>query len=185
MPDTDPLREQQLARLRRLAGLLAPVCLAAAVALPLLVASAVWAMPVAEIASRVGLPPVPLPPPAMGSRAALIVLATIPAAIFAGGLLCARRVFLSFARGVFFTQEAVAGLRGLAASAGAAALAAIVVSAVASVVLTSALGAGQRRLAISFGAGELLQILTAGLFWLISGVLAEARALADENAQFV
>jgi hypothetical protein len=185
MPRPDPSRSQPLHRMRRLARWLGPLCLAGAVTLPLVVAVAVLRMPETEIASRVGLPAIALPALATGSRWSLVALGTVPASIFALGLLYARRVFQSFARGDFFARDAVVGLRGFAACASVAALAAVVVSAAASVVLTSALGPGHRRLAISLGSGELLQLLTAGLVWLISGALAEAQALADENAQFV
>jgi hypothetical protein len=185
MSDRDRSRQQQLDRMRRRAGWLGALCFAGAVALPPVVATAVWRMPPDEIASRVGLAGVALPPLTIASRWMFVALGTLPAAIFAAGLLSARRVFQGFTRGDFFARGTVAGLRGFAACAAAAALAAIVASAVASVVLTNDLGPGQRRLAIGVGSGELLQLLTAALVWVISQVLAEAQALADENAQFV
>lgn len=168
-----------------MAAILAPLCLLAAIVLPLVPVVAIWRMPETEIAGRVGLPAMALPTLAPGSRVLLVALGTLPVVLLASGLLHARRALRSFSRGEFFGLEMANGLRGLAGYACAAALCAIVASALASVVLTYSLGPGSRRLALSVSSGELLELLTAALVWLISGVLAEAQALADENSQFV
>jgi hypothetical protein len=179
-------RERQVGRLRRAGRTLAAVCLVLATVLPLAALAALLGMPPEELAQRAGLTwSGALPPLAPWQRVAAVLVGLAPVGLLARGLVGARRGLVSVARGELFSAQAVAGLRGFAGWASAAALAGLVAPAVASVLLSYGFGPGQRQLALGVSSSALLQLLTSGLVWLIAGLLAEARALADENAQFV
>lgn len=179
-------RERQVGRLRRTSGLLASACLIAALLLPVLVIASVLQLPVDELARRAGLAQ-GLPRPALETwqRSAVLLVAILPVGLLASGLFQAQRGLRLVARGELFAAQTVTALRRLAGYACAATLAGVLAPAVASVVLSYGLGPGQRQLVLGVGSRELLQLLTSGLVWLMAGLLAEGRALADENAQFV
>ena len=52
-------------------------------------------------------------------------------------------------------------------------------------VLTAGFPDGQHQAMFSFGPHQFYPLLIAGTVWVISGAMAEAGRLADENAQFV
>lgn len=185
-PPSPPDRDRQLGRLRRASGLLASVCLIAAVLLPALVIVGVLQLPADDLARRAGLAP-GLGAPALETwqRAAVLVVALVPVGLLAVGLFHAQLGLRFVARGELFAAQAVTALRRLAGYACAATLAGVLAPTLAGLVLSYGLGPGHRQLVLSVGSGELLQLLTSGLVWLMAGLLAEGRALADENAQFV
>lgn len=185
---SDVMLRGRLARLRRLSLVLSTVCLLLAVALPVSVAGLCASWSDVDWWRRA---PFELPPGALSrslagwQRALLVVLSLLPVTTLAAALLRVRVCLAGIARGAYFAAETVAGLRGFAAGVCVATLLGALVVTLNSAVLTYGLGSGQRQLAVSIGSHELLQLLVAGLTWVVAGALAEAQAIADENAQFV
>lgn len=180
----DPITIDPLRRVRRLSRGMAILCLLTAALLPLGLL-AYWLMtPAEELLRDAGLQ-------AAGRdigwahRTAALVLSAIPLACLVWGLLHARRCFGAFASGHFFTAEAVYGLRGFAIGLFASALLRPLAGAALSVLLSWDAGPGMRTLSVTVGSDTLLSLLFAGMVVVITWVMAEARGLADENAQFV
>ncbi len=176
---TDPLR-----RARRLSRGMAILCLSAAIALPVGLLAYWLMMPAEELLRDARLQ-------AAGQeigwmqRLVALVLSAIPLGCLAWGLLQARRCFNAFADGHFFATQAVHGLRGFAIALFASALLQPIVGAALSVLLSWGAGPGKRALVISVGSDMLLSLLFSGMVVVITWMMAEARGLADENAQFV
>ena len=77
------------------------------------------------------------------------------------------------------------GLRKFALGLLASALLQPFSAAALSVLLSSDAPAGQHRLTLGFGSDTMLALLAAGIVSVVAWVLAEASALAEENAQFI
>jgi hypothetical protein len=185
---SESVSRRRLSSLRRLSGGLSKVCLLLAIVLPVTVAGvcASWSDADWWHHAPVTSPPAALVQPlANWQRITLLLLALLPVSTLAAALLRARTCLAGIAAGAFFAPGTVAALRGFAAGVCAATLLGALVTTLGSAVLTYELGHGQRQLAVHFGSHELLQLLVAGLTWVVAGALAEAQALADENAQFV
>jgi hypothetical protein len=175
----DPLR-----RVRRLSRGMAILCLLTAVALPLGLLAYWLTMPAEELLRDARLQ---MAGQEIGwmQRLAALVLSAIPLGCLTWGLLQARRCFGAFADGHFFAAEAVYGLRGFAIALFVSALLRPIAGAALSVLLSWGAGPGKRALVIGVSSDVLLSLLFAGMVVVITWVMAEARGLADENAQFV
>ncbi len=183
-----PMPRTRLSRLRWLSLALSRACVLLAVGLPLIVAGLCVSWSDADWWRHA---PFTVAPEALGQpllgwqRASLVLLSLLPVTTLALALLRARACLAGIARGACFAPETVAGLRGFATGVCATTLVGALVVTVSSAVLTYGLDPGRRQLAVSFGSHELLQLLVAGVTWVLAGALAEAQAVADENAQFV
>jgi hypothetical protein len=101
------------------------------------------------------------------------------------GVMQAHRCFALFAQGEVFTSRTTALLRRFSGWVAAAALAAIVASAVVSVVLTVTNPPGMRQLAIGVGSNHVFTLFFAATVWLMAAVIGQGQALAEENQRFV
>lgn len=118
-------------------------------------------------------------------RLAGAVVMGLPLALLLMGLWQAKRCFEQFAQGRVFTEQATSQLRRFAGWVAAAALAAIVASAVTSVLLTLHNPPGMRHLALGIGSNHLFTFFFAGVVWLMAAVIGQGQALAEENERFV
>lgn len=118
-------------------------------------------------------------------RFASLAISALPLACLIWGLLRVRRCFASFAQGRFFTAENVARLRDLALAMVASTLLKPVAGALLSLILSWQTYATGESVVIHLSSDSLLALLFAGLVAVTAWVMAEANAIADENAQFV
>lgn len=174
---TRDVRSRRRRSPRRLARLLRVV----AIGLPAsVIAWTVWA-PVAELAAAVGVPaPGEL---GVGMRVALVILSVMPVLATAIALEALRRCALAVHDGRGMTLEVAQGLRAAGSWMLAASVAALVVPTLAALVLSAP--TGQLIVRVNLGSGVVLPMVLAGALRLIAGVIVEAAALADENAQIV
>lgn len=181
-------RERRLARLSTGSRVGAVVCLLLALGLPAGVLWTLLALPPDALLRAAGAAPgrgAGAFDLATWQRVAVTLLGLWPAGCVSYALLQARRSLRSFASGTYFSVDATRGLRGLGSGLVLAAVAQLVVTPASSVILTYALGKGSRVLTLGLSSTMLMQLAMAGLVWLIAAVLAEAREIADEHAQFV
>ncbi|TNF51321.1 MAG: DUF2975 domain-containing protein [Burkholderiales bacterium] len=118
-------------------------------------------------------------------RAGAGVLLALPLGFLLVGIWNAKTCFGRFAQGQVFTLDAVVGLRRVAGWVAAAALAALLCSMAASVVLTLHHPAGQRMLALGVGSNHLVTLFFAALVWVMADVIGQGQKLAEDNAGFV
>lgn len=118
-------------------------------------------------------------------RAAGAAVHLVPALLFGYGLLCARRSLLAFAKGEMFDGRMAAGLRDYAAFTFWATVANVAAWPAESLAITFANPPGQRLLSLGVTSGDLFGVLAAGILWVIASAIAQAGAVARENAQFV
>lgn len=170
---------------QRLSQLLGLTCLLLAIALPALVLYYFLMSPPEALAQKAGVAAGSLPfHLSFWQRAVIVLLGILPAAFTAYGLLCARRSFLSFAVGDYFTPQAVRGLRGFAGGMLFSSVAGMVVAPVLGLVVAAGAG-GRSSLTLAIGSNQLMLLLFAGIVRQIAAVMAKAAALAEENARFV
>jgi len=172
-----------------LSALCANGCAALALIIPLAVA-AFWAFGSWELLALVRL----LPPDILHDMAAQALpwqrvagaaICLVPALLLSFGLLRARRSLAAFARGDFFGPEVVTGLRDYAAASVWAAVAGLLSVPVLSVVITQANAYGHKELSLDLSGAQVLNLLAAGILWVIASAMARAAGIARENAQFV
>ena len=118
-------------------------------------------------------------------RLASMAISALPLACLIWGLLRVRRCFEAFAQGRFFTLENIHGLRDFAVAVFASTLLKPVAGAALSILLSWQTYATGKAVVVSFGSDTLLALLFAGVIAVIAWVMAEAMAIADENAQFI
>lgn len=128
-----------------------------------------------------------IPATALGpaARAAIFAASLLAILPWLYGLRELRRLFLGYARGEIFTQQAAVYFGNFAGALIAAGIAAPIAVTLLSLAL-SALGAMVPAGGIiSFSSHDVFQILLGGLLRVIASVLRGAARLADENASFV
>ena len=175
-------------KIRRLSLLLAWSCLLLTLTIPLLIAGYWWWSDSTVLLVRIGVP-VGAVKAGLGllpwQRAAGALVSGLPAGLLLAGLMQARRCFLRFAAGEYFSARIVDGLRRFAALACGSGAAGLLVQPMLSVLLTAYYPIGQRQLTVGIGTDALFTFLIGGMVWLIARVMGGAVALAEENAQFV
>jgi hypothetical protein len=144
-----------------------------------------WARPLGLDMDRHGLShltaSVPLP-----DRVLALGCAMIPACIATFGLIALTRLLLLFNRGQVFGQDALRALGQITAALFWNVLAAFLMEAPITWLLTRDHPPGQHgELQLTIGSDDVQVLFLAGVAWVISRVLAEARRVADENAGFV
>ncbi|KRB26829.1 MULTISPECIES: DUF2975 domain-containing protein [Mesorhizobium] len=185
VPASDPNRLARLNRIRLFSLALARGCILLAALLAAGLVFYWFSASPSSIAADALMPPEWLAGLGMGRRAAGFAISFVPLACLIVALMSARRCFGAFAAGNFFGRDAVKGLRDFALGLLASALLKPFSAAALSVLLSSDAPAGQHRLTLGFGSDTILALLAAGIIAVIAWVLAEAAALADENAQFI
>ena len=95
------------------------------------------------------------------------------------------RAFSQFAKGEFFNVVNSRNLRLFSIFLFVNALATPIHFALSSLLLSFNHPAGQKMLSISFGSGELHQLILAMILWVISELLLKSAELENENKQFI
>lgn len=122
---------------------------------------------------------------ALWRRALVVAVGVLPVALISYGLLRARRCFLAFGRGEYFSLAAVHGLRGFAVGVFFSGLAGLLAPPLSSAALTLGVAGGRSSIALGVGSNDLSLMLFGGILWQIAAVLRKAERLAEENAQFI
>ncbi|HEY2447071.1 MAG TPA: DUF2975 domain-containing protein [Rhizomicrobium sp.] len=122
----------------------------------------------------------------LSDRALALACAMIPAAIATLGLVALTRLFLLFNRGEVFGHDALRALGQITAALFWNVLVAFLMEAPITYFLTRTHPPVQHgELQLSIGSDDVQILFLAGVAWVVSRVMAEARSVADENAGFV
>ena len=113
------------------------------------------------------------------------LLALLPVLPLSWGLLRLATALEAFRQGQPFGLAAARGMRDFAVGVFACTLLKLVSGALLSVVLSWNAPSGQKQLAISVSSDMLLMLLVGAVLTLVGWALAEAAAIAEENAQFI
>lgn len=185
-PPTHAQASDHLQRIRRISRVMALVCLALIVLLPVALVY-YWATTSApELAAQGNLQASAIHGPLLQwQRLAGAAVTAVPLVLLLVGVWQAKRCFDLFVQGRVFTAKAVDCLRRFAGWVAAAALAAIVAGAVTSVLLTLNNPPGMRHLSLGISSNHLFTLFFAGLVWLMADVIGQGQALAEENERFV
>jgi hypothetical protein len=176
-----------LQTIHRGSRILAPVCLLAAIAWPLLAVGWVVLAPAADLFSQVGIKGAL----AIGAqiqtwqRLAAAACAGIPALAASAAMWALWTCLRCFGRGEYFSTATVGALQRFAGWTFVSVVLSVIEQPIASVLLSFGFPPGQRQLVLAVGSPQFGPLLVAGTVWVIAGAMAEARRLADENAQFV
>ena len=166
---------------------LAPLCLLAAIAWPLVSTGNVLLVKEAQLFSLFGVdPPVGASVAiGLGQRLLVSALNLMPRLAASIGLWALYRCFRLFSAGEYFSVRTVRCLRRFSGWTFCHMALAVVFQPLIMLVLTIGFPDGQHQAMFSFGPHQFYPLLIAGTVWVISGAMAEAGRLADENAQFV
>lgn len=118
-------------------------------------------------------------------RADALALDLVPIALLAWALIELHRLFLAYAGGDVFTEESLGRLSRIAALLFVQAAVAFVMEAPISYVLSLAHPPGHRVVTLTLSSYDVSFLFTAGVVLVIARVMAEARRVAVENAEFV
>ena len=171
------------AELRRLARVGASACWLIALAVASTTALSVWTLPAARLFAPLGF--ASLDHAAAWQLIAARGLASVPSIVGAAAVVTLGSCFRSIARGQLFASGTVQGLARFAAWIVAAVVVSVAVPTVSGLVLSLGAAPGQGRLVVSLGSQQVLAVLAAGAFWMLSRLLAVAARLERENAEFV
>lgn len=171
---------------RRLSRALAALCALLIVAIPTLTVS-IGVFNIGVVTQGLGLPTpaagIAAPALTLLQHGLTVLIELVPVLFVVYALVCARRCFLRFIDGEYFTSGVVRSLRGLAAGVALWVLCAWLTTPILSILLT--LGAEEHRLAVNFSTSGVLTLLFAGIVWQIADIMTRAVALAEDHAQIV
>ncbi|BCG80671.1 DUF2975 domain-containing protein [Mesorhizobium sp. 113-3-3] len=184
-PTPDPVRQTRLRRIRLFSLVLARCFVVLAILLTLCLLFYWLTTSAGSIAADANIPQAWLSEFGLGRRLAAFAISFVPLACLVFALMAARGAFQAFATGDFFGENAIRNLRSFGLGLLASALLKPVSGAALSVLLSLDAPAGQHRLTLGLDSDTLLALLTAAIVAVITWVISEASALADENAQFV
>ena len=173
--------------LRRGSRFLAWLCLLAAIAWPLEKAAWMMRTPAADLFNTFSMQPSVSGPVSLKlwQRLLLVTLGVVPALAASVGLWGLYRCFRLFAAGDFFSVRTVRWLRRCAGWTFCSLALSLVAHPLVGLVMTATLPRGEQEVVFAFYRVHFETLLIAGTVWVISGAMAEAGRLADENAQFV
>lgn len=184
-PTVDPSRQARLKRIRLFSLVLAR-CFVVLAGLLTVILLFYWLNNSAgSIAADAQIPPEWLSNLGPGRRLAGFAISFVPLACLVFALMAASRCFSAFAAGHFFGQGAIKNLRYFSLGLLASALLKPLAAAALSVLLSSDAPAGQHRLTLGLDSDTMLTLLAAGIIAVITWIMAEASALAEENEQFI
>lgn len=118
-------------------------------------------------------------------RLMALVFALVPTGIASWGLIALAGLFRCFVAGQVFSAGALRALSHVTMALFWNVLAAFVMQAPISILLTYYLGSGHREISLALGSDDVQVLFVAGVTYVIARVMAEARRIADENAGFV
>jgi len=173
--------------IRRGSRLLAPLCLLAAIVWPLVETAWMLRMPAADLLRAFSMQPIAGGSLSLtlGQRLLLATLGAVPALAASAGLWGLYRCFRLFAAADIFSVRTVRWLRRCAGWTFCSVALSLIAHPLVGVVLTASLPGGEHEAVFSFGSEHFRTLLLAGTVWVISGAMAEAGRLAEENAGFV
>lgn len=179
---SDANRRKRIATLSQVTRVAALVI---AVALPL-AGLTYWGFAPAEtLAGAALIPSVWLAEFGPGQRLLATALAVLPVLPLSWGLVRLASALEAFRQGRAFGLVAATGMRDFAVGVFGCTLLKLASGALLSVVLSWNAPAGQKQVAISVSSDMLLMLLVGAVLTLFGWALAEAAAIAEENAQFV
>lgn len=181
----DPARQVRLKRIRLFSLVLARCFVVLAMLLIIALLFYWLSVSAGSIAADAQIPQEWLSEFGLGRRLVGFAISFVPLACLVFALMAARRCFGAFASGNFFGQGAISDLRYFGLGLLASALLKPVSGAALSVLLSWDAPAGQHRLTLGLGSDTMLTLLAACIVAVITWVMAEASALAEENAQFI
>ncbi len=166
---------------------LAPMCLLGAIVWPLVSTGWVLMAKDVELYSNFGVEAPVGASVAVGIGQRLLVSAfnLMPRLAASIGLWALYRCFRLFSAEEYFSVQTARWLRRFSGWTFCHVALAEVFQPVIMLVLTAGFPDGQHQAMFSFGPHQFYPLLIAGTVWVISGAMAEAGRLADENAQFV
>jgi hypothetical protein len=173
------------ARIVRLSRLMSMLCMMVAVILGAGLAIYWVVAPIEGIFRHAGIPGFPIWEIGFGVRLMAFLISAVPLACLIWGLLQAGRCFDVFATGTFFTDEPARHLRAFAIAILVSALLKPFAGAALSLLLSTSSLAGRRAVIVNVSSDMLIAFVIAGLIAVVAWVMAQARTLADENAQFI
>lgn len=152
-----------------------------AILIPLTVVVSALRASAEELANAIGVPT----PASIGSglRIALVALALVPALGTSLSLEALRRAANAIDGGRGLTLAVARALQAAASWMLGSSLAALVVPSLVGILLS--LPTGRITLTVHVGSGVVMPVVLAGALRLVSGVVVEAAALADEHARIV
>lgn len=175
-----------LMRVQSISRWMAWVCCGLMVSLPIGLALFWATASTTDLAQHVnltrGILQTPLQP---WQRWAGVTVMAMPMLMLVAGMWQAKRCFDHFATGQVFTPETIGHLRRFAGWVAAAALGAIVATAVTSILLTLNNPPGSRQLAVCVNFNSLFTLFFSAVIWLMADIFRQAQLLADENQSFV
>jgi hypothetical protein len=173
-------------RIRNISRAMVWACWALITLLPMILVVYWVTVPDSALAAHGNLlPNAMLAPLQLWQRVAVACVTAVPLALLLMGLWQAKRCFALFGQGQVFTAQAVDCLRRFAGWVAAAALAAIVSAAIASILLTLQNPVGMRQLALSINSNHLFTLFFAAMVWLMAAVIGQGQSLAEENERFI
>lgn len=185
MIDLDPTRQVRLKRIRLFSLVLARCFVGLAILLTISQLFYWLTVSASTIAADAQIPREWLGELGPARRLAAFAISFVPLACLVFALMAARRCFGVFATGNFFGQGAIRNLRYFGLGLLASALLKPLSAAALSVLLSWDAPAGQHRLTLGLDSDMMLTLLVACIIAVITWVMAEASALAEENAQFI
>jgi Na+-driven multidrug efflux pump len=118
-------------------------------------------------------------------RIGAMLCALVPSAIASWGLIALAGLFRCFVAGQVFSAQSLRALSHVTMALFWNVLAAFLMQAPISILLTYYLGHGHREISLSLGSDDVQVLFVAGVAYVIARVMAEARRIADENEGFV
>lgn len=121
----------------------------------------------------------------LADRLLALIFALIPAFIVTWGLLALARLFRAFTQGEIFSLPALRALSSVTTALFWNVVAAFVVQAPITYLISMHNPPGHRFISLGFGSDDVEMLFLAGVTFVIARVMAEARRVAEENAGFV
>ncbi len=118
-------------------------------------------------------------------RAAALLCDAVPLGCTVWAMWSLKQLFANYAAGLVFASEPLRHLNNVANALFLGVLADFLMEAPISFILTWHLGPHHRSVSLSFGSNDAAWLFIAGTVLVIARVMAEARRMADENAEFV
>lgn len=118
-------------------------------------------------------------------RLGAMLCALVPTAIASWGLIALAGLFRCFIAGEVFSAQSLRALSHVTAALFWNVLAAFVMQAPISALLSYPLGPHHREISLGLGTDDVQVLFVAGVAYVLARVMAEARRIADENEGFV
>lgn len=180
-----PARSWRRARIRSLSRIMAALCTCTSAILAGAMLFSWLTTPGESLMAQAGIGGAALGEPGYGLRIIGFLISMLPLGALIVGLSCARRCFDAFASGEVFSGEAVGWFRRFSIAVVVSAIMKPVAGVALSLLLSWGVGTEHMSLVLNIGSDTLLALIFGGTVAVMTWVMSEAIAIADENAQFV